>query len=199
VHEDFAVESMAGDIFQLGNTSYRVLRVERGVVRVEDAQGLPPTLPFWLGEAPGRSDELSFAVSRLRDEVASRLAGPASASTGVRHGEQVREALSPDTVGGEGWVRGQRVHGSEALEEIGRLPLTPAISPIASCAGDGASTSSSFGPLSEGENLKPLSCRERGWSEGPESTRRDGVAEPSSGAARHLLPVGEGNEGAGHW
>jgi ATP-dependent Lhr-like helicase len=73
VHEDFAVESLAGDIFQLGNTSYRILRVERGRVRVEDAQGMPPTIPFWLGEAPGRSDELSFAVSRLRDEISSRL------------------------------------------------------------------------------------------------------------------------------
>jgi ATP-dependent Lhr-like helicase len=73
VHEDFAVESMAGDIFQLGNASYRVLRVERGKVRVEDAQGAPPTLPFWLGEAPGRTDELSFAVSRLREEISSRL------------------------------------------------------------------------------------------------------------------------------
>ena len=72
VHEDFAVESLAGDIFQLGNTAYRILRVERGRVRVEDAQGAPPTIPFWLGEAPGRSDELSFAVSRLRDEFAQR-------------------------------------------------------------------------------------------------------------------------------
>ena len=60
VNEDFAVESMAGDVFQLGNSSYRILRVERGVVRVEDAHGLPPTIPFWLGEAPGRSDELSL-------------------------------------------------------------------------------------------------------------------------------------------
>lgn len=59
VNEDFAVESMAGDVFQLGNASYRILRVERGVVRVEDAHGLAPTIPFWLGEAPGRSDELS--------------------------------------------------------------------------------------------------------------------------------------------
>jgi ATP-dependent Lhr-like helicase len=66
VHEDFAVESLAGDVFQLGNTSYRILRVERGKVRVEDARGQPPTIPFWLGEAPGRSDELSGAVSRLR-------------------------------------------------------------------------------------------------------------------------------------
>jgi len=73
VHEDFAVESMAGDIFQLGNTSYRVLRVERGRLRVEDAKGAPPTLPFWLGEAPGRSDELSFAVSRLREDVSTQL------------------------------------------------------------------------------------------------------------------------------
>jgi len=68
VHEDFAVESLAGDVFQLGNTSYRILRVERGKVRVEDARGQPPTIPFWLGEAPGRSDELSGAVSRLRRE-----------------------------------------------------------------------------------------------------------------------------------
>ena len=73
VHEDFAVESMAGDIFQLGNTSYRVLRVERGRIRVEDAQGAPPTIPFWLGEAPGRTDELSFAVARLREEISERL------------------------------------------------------------------------------------------------------------------------------
>ena len=73
VHEDFAVESMAGDIFQLGNTSYRILRVERGKVRVEDAQGAPPTLPFWLGEAPGRTNELSSAVSRLREEISNRL------------------------------------------------------------------------------------------------------------------------------
>ncbi len=81
VNEDFAVESMAGDIFQLGNASYRILRVERGVVRVEDAHGQPPTIPFWLGEAPGRSDELSQSVSRLRAEMAGRLpADPSGAS-----------------------------------------------------------------------------------------------------------------------
>ncbi len=73
VNEDFAVESMAGDVFQLGNASYRILRVERGTVRVEDAQGQPPNIPFWLGEAPGRSDELSFSVSRLRTEIGERL------------------------------------------------------------------------------------------------------------------------------
>jgi ATP-dependent Lhr-like helicase len=73
VNEDFAIESLAGDVFQLGNASYQIIRVERGQVRVEDAHGLPPTIPFWLGEAPGRSDELSDSVSRLRKEIAQRL------------------------------------------------------------------------------------------------------------------------------
>ncbi len=80
VNEDFAVESLQGDVFQLGNTSYRILRVERGTVRVEDAHGQPPSIPFWLGEAPGRSDELSFAVSRLRGDIERHLAeGPGAA------------------------------------------------------------------------------------------------------------------------
>ncbi|QJI31291.1 DEAD/DEAH box helicase [Pseudomonas sp. ADAK18] len=74
VNEDFAVESIAGDIFQLGNTSYRILRVETGKVRVEDAHGQPPTIPFWLGEAPGRSTELSFAVARLHGQLDELLA-----------------------------------------------------------------------------------------------------------------------------
>ena len=69
LNEDFAIESMPGDIFQLGISSWRILRVESGVVRVEDAHGLPPTIPFWLGEAPARTTELSAAVSRLREQV----------------------------------------------------------------------------------------------------------------------------------
>ena len=73
VNEDFAVESLAGDVFQLGNQSYRIVRVERGTVRVEDAKGLTPSVPFWLGEAPGRTDELSQSVSRLRATLAERL------------------------------------------------------------------------------------------------------------------------------
>jgi ATP-dependent Lhr-like helicase len=75
VNEDFAVESLAGDIFQLGNSSYRILRIEAGRVRVDDAHGQPPTIPFWLGEAPARTDELSHAVSRLREDIAGRLNG----------------------------------------------------------------------------------------------------------------------------
>ncbi|MER2297330.1 MAG: DEAD/DEAH box helicase [Pseudomonas sp.] len=73
VNEDFAVESIAGDIFQLGNASYRIVRVEPGRVRVEDAHGQAPTIPFWLGEAPGRSDELSAAVARLQAQLDQRL------------------------------------------------------------------------------------------------------------------------------
>ncbi|HKX09296.1 MAG TPA: DEAD/DEAH box helicase, partial [Stellaceae bacterium] len=73
VNEDWAVESMAGDIFQLGNGAYRIIRVERSTVRVADAAGLSPTIPFWLGEAPGRSDELSTSVSHLRTELSTRL------------------------------------------------------------------------------------------------------------------------------
>ncbi len=79
LNEDFAIESNPGDIFQLGNTSYQVVKVESGVVRVADAKGQPPTLPFWLGEAPGRTIELSEEVSRLRQDVSDRLSDPPAA------------------------------------------------------------------------------------------------------------------------
>ena len=73
LNEDFAFESMPGDIFQLGNTSYKMLKIEQGRVFVEDAHGQPPSIPFWFGEAPGRSDELSLAVSTLRETIDSLL------------------------------------------------------------------------------------------------------------------------------
>jgi ATP-dependent helicase Lhr and Lhr-like helicase len=73
VGEDFAIESMAGDIFQLGNASWRILKVENGLVRVQDAKGQPPTIPFWVGEAPARTDEVSRGVSRLVNDVGERL------------------------------------------------------------------------------------------------------------------------------
>jgi ATP-dependent helicase Lhr and Lhr-like helicase len=94
VNEDFAVESLVGDIFQLGNNSYRIIRVERGTVRVEDAHGQPPTIPFWLGEAPGRSAELSASVSRLREEVATRLREDASGEA-ARRWLETEVGLSP--------------------------------------------------------------------------------------------------------
>jgi ATP-dependent Lhr-like helicase len=73
VNEDFAVESQAGDIFQLGNASWRIVRIQAGSVRVEDAHGQPPGIPFWLGEAPGRTREVSAAVSGLREAVEKRI------------------------------------------------------------------------------------------------------------------------------
>jgi ATP-dependent Lhr-like helicase len=75
VNEDWAIESMQGDIFQLGNASWEIVRVENGRVRVLDAHGKPPSIPFWLGEAPGRTHELSASVSRLRTELTDRFVG----------------------------------------------------------------------------------------------------------------------------
>ena len=73
LNEDFAFESMPGDVFQLGNASYRIQKVESGKVYVHDAQGQPPTIPFWLGEAAGRSDELSASVGQLNETIAALL------------------------------------------------------------------------------------------------------------------------------
>jgi len=73
VNEDFAIESLAGDVFLLGNTSWRIKHVRGGEVTVNDAQGAPATIPFWFGEAPGRTVELSAEVSDLRSKVGSRL------------------------------------------------------------------------------------------------------------------------------
>ena len=70
LHEDFAIECNAGDIFLLGNTSWRTKHVRGGEVVVVDAHGAPPSIPFWLGEAPGRTFELSAEVGRLREELA---------------------------------------------------------------------------------------------------------------------------------
>ncbi|MCC6139209.1 MAG: DEAD/DEAH box helicase [Nitrospira sp.] len=77
VDEDFAVESLAGDIMLLGNTSWRIKGIEAGKVRVEDAQGAPPNIPFWRGEAPSRTAELSAEVAALRQEIAARALSPA--------------------------------------------------------------------------------------------------------------------------
>jgi ATP-dependent Lhr-like helicase len=99
VNEDFAVESIAGDIFQLGNTSYRILRIETGRVRVEDAQGMPPNIPFWLGEAPGRSAELSLSVARLQAEIDAQLQASAGQLAPVI--AWLRESLGLDLASAE--------------------------------------------------------------------------------------------------
>ncbi|SAK89202.1 Lhr family helicase [Caballeronia ptereochthonis] len=95
VNEDFAVESLAGDIFQLGNTSYRIVRVEGGRVRVENANGQPPNIPFWLGEAPGRSDELSHAIARLRAGIDARLAQGSVEATLARLADETGIGIEP--------------------------------------------------------------------------------------------------------
>jgi ATP-dependent Lhr-like helicase len=66
VHEDFAIESSVGDVFQLGAASWQIRRIGSGQLRVADAHGVPPNLPFWIAEGPARSDELCEAVSTVR-------------------------------------------------------------------------------------------------------------------------------------
>src|SRR5205823_8607208 len=95
LNEDFAIESMRGDVFQLGNASWRVLQVGSGTVRVADAKGAPPTIPFWLGEAPARSDELSRAVSDLRSMV------PGGASDPLRDSDSSTSSLLAMTLAAE--------------------------------------------------------------------------------------------------
>ena len=98
LNEDFAIESNAGDIFQLGNASWQILQVGSGVVRVADAKGAPPSIPFWLGEAPARSDELSRAVSELRSSFAVARS-PRAEECGTAGDEQPPDNAFNDAAG----------------------------------------------------------------------------------------------------
>ncbi|HUL11478.1 MAG TPA: DEAD/DEAH box helicase [Methylococcaceae bacterium] len=124
VDEDFAIESMTGDIFQLGNASWRVLRIEAGTLRVEDAHGLPPSIPFWFGEAPGRTRELSLAVSRLRQEIAARVEiiddteMPYSTASLSAPAVEKREALTNAGIARTaGWIQDTFNISAEAAEQ----------------------------------------------------------------------------------
>lgn len=110
--EDFAIESMPGDIFQLGNTSWQIARIENGTVRVTDARGAPPTLPFWFGEAPSRSAELSAAVARLRDVVAAEIDDKAA----------LENRLVAQTSGARTAVREVIDYLGEAFQTLGSMP-----------------------------------------------------------------------------
>ncbi len=114
VNEDFAVESLAGDIFQLGNASWRILRINSGVVRVEDAKGQPPGIPFWLGEAPARTPELSQAVSDFRMEIEQILAGAPRCPEGFR--ETAQRAAPANAVAD--WLVSEMKMSPEAAEQI---------------------------------------------------------------------------------
>jgi ATP-dependent Lhr-like helicase len=96
LNEDFAIESQAGNVFQLGNTSWRILHVRGGVVTVRDAHGAPATVPFWLGEAPGRTNELSAELSALRETIWQSLQGVGCQVSGVSNQSDTRN-LTPDT------------------------------------------------------------------------------------------------------
>ncbi len=112
VNEDWAIESMAGDVFLLGTTSWRIRRVEPGVVRVVDAQGAPPSVPFWLGEAPGRTVELSEEVCALRKAVAQRLGagGPSEATAWL----QAECGIGADAAGSDHRLPGHRPGAARA-------------------------------------------------------------------------------------
>ncbi|MEO8216598.1 MAG: DEAD/DEAH box helicase [Acidobacteriota bacterium] len=116
LNEDFAIESNVGDIFQLGNASWQVLQVSTGVVRVADARGAPPSIPFWLGEAPARSDELSRAVSDLRCDVERLL-------TELESGEE-NAVRWLDDESGIGSVAAQEIvtYFADTLRCLGVLP-----------------------------------------------------------------------------
>ncbi len=91
LNEDFSIESNVGDIFQLGNASWRIVKIEPGTVRVADAKGAPPTLPFWLGEAPARTRELSAAIGRIRERAQDPVARPSSTDLDAEPARQLRE------------------------------------------------------------------------------------------------------------
>lgn len=107
LNEDFAIESLPGDIFQLGNNSWQILRVENGKVRVADAHGQPPGIPFWLGEGPGRTVELSRAVSRLREEVAGRLGDldALNLETGITQGKVEAQGRNDEKEKEDDWKK----------------------------------------------------------------------------------------------
>lgn len=109
VDEDFAVESLAGDVFLLGTYSWRIKRVEAGRVRVEDAHGAPPSIPFWLGEAPGRSKELSAEVSRVRERI-------------VESQETIPEFLLNECGLDEAGARQAAGYVKAGIAELGALP-----------------------------------------------------------------------------
>ncbi len=107
LNEDFAIESNIGDIFQLGNTSWRVLKVERGVIRVADAKGQPPSVPFWLGEGPSRTTELSHEIGRIREEAHDPLVLQRDIGLSAEAATQIAEHL----------IEGRRVLGTVPTQE----------------------------------------------------------------------------------
>jgi ATP-dependent Lhr-like helicase len=128
VNEDFAIESMVGDVFLLGTHSWRIRRVTQGEVRVTDAEGAHPTIPFWVGEAPSRTEELSEEVSILRRSVSDLLSPTADdgASDEELSDEERRQTAAAHVVGACGLdpadARQLVDYMAAALGELGVLP-----------------------------------------------------------------------------
>ncbi|MEP6863632.1 MAG: DEAD/DEAH box helicase [Deltaproteobacteria bacterium] len=133
VDEDFAIDSSAGDIFQLGNTSWRIRKIEMARVVVEDAKGQPPTIPFWFGEAPARTKELSDEVSSLRGELDARLASEshdtiatwlaAETSMPLRAAQQMVAYLAASRVALGGLPRRDLIIAERFFDEGGGMQL----------------------------------------------------------------------------
>src|SRR5213075_895296 len=122
LNEDFAIESNAGDIFQLGNTSWQITQVVAGTVRVRDARGAPPNIPFWLGEAPARSNELSRAVSDLRKEFDERAASLAGSPRGPEASAPLAEWLADETGLCAGGVEQAAAYLLDGRSALGVIP-----------------------------------------------------------------------------
>jgi len=124
VDEDFASESMSGDVFLLGTTSWRIRRIEAGRVRVEDAHGAAPDIPFWRGEAPGRTEELSREMARLREEVYAGKSDPLSHCGLDRRGaEQAAEYIVAGGAALGAMPTSERVVAERFFDEAGGMQL----------------------------------------------------------------------------
>ncbi|WP_249121701.1 DEAD/DEAH box helicase [Stutzerimonas stutzeri] len=215
VNEDFAVESLTGDVFQLGNTSYRIIKVEPGRVRVEDAQGQPPNIPFWLGEAPGRSDELSAAVARLRGEIDVRLSTAAPHPSPLPGGERGRSEWVENDVSGS-----ELGGAAEGPVGVATRSVAAGLSPLPEGVIEAhrATAAPHPSPLPGGEKgrsewvEKDASCSELGGAvEGPvrAATRSAAAGLPSlpegkieahrATAAPHPSPLPGGKKGQSEW
>ena len=127
LNEDFAIESLPGDVFQLGNSSWRILRIGNGVVRVADAQGQPPSMPFWLGEAPARSDEMSAAVSALREQPSMPSCPGRTSPARGRSSRRHRASRRTTTLLSETAAEQIAAYLGEAKRSLGAVPTMETI------------------------------------------------------------------------
>ena len=164
VDEDFAVESNAGDIMLLGNTSWRIRRIESnsGRLLVEDAHGAPPSIPFWRGEAPARTDELSHHVAELRERVSALLPNTAPLAVPANPHDEMSRRLKPAPNKNDGLERGpEGPHYPNAVSvDQNALPNNARVVRRFSAASTGAS-SSLLEPASAGDTSPSAAPRTR--------------------------------------